>query len=34
MKAGEFEHVREAARAAGILPASGGTRQGRQLRRP
>jgi hypothetical protein len=34
MKAGEFETVREAARAAGILPASGGECQGRQLRRP
>jgi hypothetical protein len=34
MKAGEFETVREAARAAGILPASGGEHQGRQLRRP
>jgi hypothetical protein len=33
MKAGEFETVREAARAAGILAASG-ERQGRQLRRP
>jgi hypothetical protein len=34
MKAGEFEHVRQAARAAGILTASGSSRQGRQLRRP
>jgi hypothetical protein len=34
MKAGEFETVRAAARAAGILPAVGGARQGRQLRRP
>jgi hypothetical protein len=34
MKAGEFETVRQAARAAGILPAHGGERQGRQLRRP
>jgi hypothetical protein len=34
MKAGEFETVREAARAAGILTASGGERQGRQLRKP
>ena len=33
MKAGEFETVRDAARAAGILPASS-ERQGRQLRRP
>ncbi len=34
MKAGEFETVRQAARAADILPASGGERQGRQLRKP
>jgi hypothetical protein len=34
MKAGEFETVRDAARAAGILPASGGERQGRRLRKP
>jgi len=34
MKAGEFETVRDAARAAGILPALGGERQGRLLRRP
>ena len=33
MKAGEFETVRQAARAAGILAASG-SRQGRQLRKP
>ena len=34
MKAGEFETVREAVRAAGILTASGGERRGRQLRKP
>jgi hypothetical protein len=34
MKAGEFETMREAARTAGILPASGGVRRGRQLRKP
>jgi hypothetical protein len=34
MKTGEFETVRAAARAAGILPAIGGARQGCQLRRP
>ena len=33
MKAGEFETMYEAARAAGILPASG-SRHGRQLRKP
>jgi hypothetical protein len=33
MKAVEFEHVRQAARAAGILAAIG-SRQGRRLRKP
>ena len=33
MKAGEFETVYDAARAAGILPA-GSSRQGRRLRKP
>ncbi len=34
MKAGEFETARQVAPAAGILSASGGERQGRQLRKP